>query len=186
MTQTSPKRQRLIDAAGALIHQQGYAQTTLADIAKDADVPLGNVYYYFKTKDELGSAVILQRKTGFMNTLNEWENTEPDPRQRLRLMLEMILGMKDIVAAHGCPIGSLCQELDKQNSSLSALADKLIQDQLQWTIRQYQQLGSKNAEQDGQALVSAVHGISLVCHAMKDPNIMLSQITLLKSQLENH
>ena len=41
-----------------LLHQQGIERTTLADIAKAADVPPGNVYYYFKTKDEVIAAVI--------------------------------------------------------------------------------------------------------------------------------
>ena len=52
------KRERLIAAAAQLVHQQGIERTTLADIAKAADVPAGNVYYYFKTKDEVIAAVI--------------------------------------------------------------------------------------------------------------------------------
>ena len=52
------KRERLVAAATELLHQQGIERTTLADIAKAADVPLGNVYYYFKTKDDVIAAVI--------------------------------------------------------------------------------------------------------------------------------
>ena len=47
------KRQRLVEGARLVLHQQGVEKTTLADIAQAADVPVGNVYYYFKTKDEL-------------------------------------------------------------------------------------------------------------------------------------
>jgi len=46
------KRDRLIAAAGETIYRQGVEATTIADIAEAADVPVGNVYYYFKTKDE--------------------------------------------------------------------------------------------------------------------------------------
>ena len=52
------KRQRLIAAASQLLHQQGAEKTTLADIAQAAEVPVGNVYYYFKTKDDIIAAVI--------------------------------------------------------------------------------------------------------------------------------
>ena len=52
------KRQRLIAAASQLLHQQGVEKTTLADIAQAADVPAGNVYYYFKTKDDIIAAVV--------------------------------------------------------------------------------------------------------------------------------
>lgn len=54
----SGKRERLAAAAAEVLHAQGVAQTTLADIAQAAEVPVGNVYYYFKTKDELVEAAI--------------------------------------------------------------------------------------------------------------------------------
>src|ERR1700722_7286773 len=52
------KRQRLVEGARLVLRQQGVEKTTLADIAQAADVPVGNVYYYFKTKDELVQAAI--------------------------------------------------------------------------------------------------------------------------------
>src|SRR6202165_2800601 len=52
------KRQRLVEGARLVLHRQGVEKTTLADIAQAADVPVGNVYYYFKTKDELVQATI--------------------------------------------------------------------------------------------------------------------------------
>lgn len=52
------KRERLREAANSLFLSKGYANTSLADIAKEAKVPLGNVYYYFKTKKEFLDEVI--------------------------------------------------------------------------------------------------------------------------------
>src|SRR5260370_7942720 len=48
------KRSRLLSAAVGLAYRNGFGATSLADIAREAEVPLGNVYYYFKTKDEIG------------------------------------------------------------------------------------------------------------------------------------
>src|SRR3984893_6872237 len=50
------KRSRLVSAAVDLAYQNGFGATSLADIAREAKVPLGNVYYYFKTKEEIGFA----------------------------------------------------------------------------------------------------------------------------------
>ena len=47
------KRQRLIETATQVMYQQGTHRTTLADVAQASGVPLGNIYYYFKTKDAL-------------------------------------------------------------------------------------------------------------------------------------
>jgi TetR/AcrR family transcriptional repressor of nem operon len=53
------KRERLVAAAGRVLYENSVEKATLADIAAAADVPLGNVYYYyFKTKDALVTAVI--------------------------------------------------------------------------------------------------------------------------------
>ena len=56
------KRTRLVDTATKLAHTQGFRETSLADIAGAAHVPIGNVYYYFKTKEELGEAVVERRQ----------------------------------------------------------------------------------------------------------------------------
>ena len=52
------KRERLVAGAREVIHQLGVEKTTIADIAQAAEVPAGNVYYYYKTKDELVAAAI--------------------------------------------------------------------------------------------------------------------------------
>ena len=57
MTRSATKRERLIRAANHLIHSQGFKQTTLADIAAESGVPPGNLYYYFKTKKDIGQTI---------------------------------------------------------------------------------------------------------------------------------
>ena len=52
------KRTRLVSAAGGLAYQNGFGATSLAGIAREAKIHLGNVYYYFKTKDEIGEAIV--------------------------------------------------------------------------------------------------------------------------------
>ncbi len=42
-------RTRLLQAAVKTTYRYGFGNVALADIAKEARVPLGNVYYYFKT-----------------------------------------------------------------------------------------------------------------------------------------
>ena len=51
-----------------VMHQQGVERTTIADIAQAADVPVGNVYYYFKTKDELIDAAVDSSRAGRADT----------------------------------------------------------------------------------------------------------------------
>src|SRR3990167_1531110 len=104
MPRKTDKRVRLIEAAKVLIHQKGFNLTTLADIAQEADVPLGNVYYYFKTKEAIGSAVIEKRGTEWAERLAAWNETS-DPLARLVFMLKYGLEDLEMTAHYGCPIG---------------------------------------------------------------------------------
>ncbi|MGF1714391.1 TetR/AcrR family transcriptional regulator [Photobacterium chitinilyticum] len=59
MSRIREKNQELIiQVACQLFAEQGYAATKMADIAKVADVPKPNIYYYFKAKDNLYRAVL--------------------------------------------------------------------------------------------------------------------------------
>ncbi|MFV0260211.1 MAG: TetR/AcrR family transcriptional regulator [Acidimicrobiales bacterium] len=54
------KRARIIEAAGQLLAEQGYAGTTLADIAKAAGTFAGSLYYHFESREELAIEVLTQ------------------------------------------------------------------------------------------------------------------------------
>lgn len=46
-------RSRILDAALVLFRRQGFENTTMRDIAKEAGVALGGAYYYYDSKDAL-------------------------------------------------------------------------------------------------------------------------------------
>jgi AcrR family transcriptional regulator len=110
------KRSRLLEAANKLVHAQGFNQTTLADIAREAEVPLGNVYYYFKTKEDIGQALIGYRADFYRGLIAEWDRL-PDPKKRIHALIGEVEGQREALAASGCPIGSLCQELHKDGGA---------------------------------------------------------------------
>jgi AcrR family transcriptional regulator len=83
------KRDRLLEAAKTLFYQQGVTGTTLADIAEQAEVPLGNVYYHFRTKHALVDAVIQAHVQELQSLLARWEHVS-DSRQRLLALLATV------------------------------------------------------------------------------------------------
>ena len=180
MVRSSDKREKLITAAKRLIHRQGFYQTTLADIAREADVPLGNVYYYFKTKDELAAAVIQERSGQLLQRIERWER-DPDPKRRLLAFIDIPSDMNKSIAAHGCPIGSLCQELDKCRTPLAKKADDLLRRQLAWVTEQFRLLGKDNADTLGVSLMANVQGALLLANALNDASIVAQQIAQIKA-----
>src|SRR5690242_16411278 len=108
---TRSKRDLLIAAARTKFYQQGVARTTLADIAQEAQVPLGNVYYHFRTKEALIEAVIEAHIQRLQIRFAGWDREFTDPRERLVALIHWERDAKSSLARYGCPYGSLAQEI---------------------------------------------------------------------------
>ena len=174
------KRARLIETAADLTHQHGFGRTTLADIAREAKVPLGNVYYYFKTKTEIGEAIIAQRVMEFRMMRQEWEKSD-SPKDRLLAFIQMTVDSRRTLARSGCPVGSLCAELDKNGGDLAREASRPFDELLSWIEAQFATLG-KGREKKALALhlLSALQGVSLLANSFDDPNLVVIEANQLK------
>lgn len=180
----SAKHERLVKAADRLVQRQGFEQTTLADIAKASKVPLGNVYYYFKTKDAIGEAVVAERASQYRAAREMW-NGLPDPRQRLAAFAQMTIDNRDLLARSGCPIGSLCQELHKDGGKLAEQASTMFGDFLAWLEKQFRELGKGEESRDlAVYLMSVLQGATLLTHSFNDPDYIVRQADRLKTWIE--
>ncbi len=174
MPRTTDKRDRLIKAAKVLIRKQGFHLTTLADIAQEADVPLGNVYYYFKTKEAIGEAVIESRSHELQESMASWEEAS-SPADRLFAFVQYEVEHAEETARSGCAIGGLCQELAKQGGQLADAAAKLMNDMIDWSEKQFKAagLGSSSREVANQ-YVALVQGMTLLTNTFKEPKLMVN------------
>jgi TetR/AcrR family transcriptional regulator, transcriptional repressor for nem operon len=165
------KRERLTVAAREVLHRRGVEATTLADIASAADVPVGNVYYYFKTKDELVAAAIGSHEK-LMSSAFEELNKHRTPRARLKAYIRLLTDQRDLVAASGCPQGSLCSELDKRHDELAGECAQLMAIPIDWAEQQFRELGRRDARELAVALVASYQGIALLTNTFRDPEMM--------------
>ncbi|TVL89323.1 TetR/AcrR family transcriptional regulator [Streptomyces sp. SAJ15] len=169
------KRRRLTTAAARVLHEQGVERTTLADIARVAEVPVGNVYYYFKTKDELVQAALSEHRAHLDELTRELDRLA-DPRDRLRALIAAWVDQRDIAARYGCPTGTLAVELDKRaDGALDAEVGTVIRRLLDWAADQFRALGLPDPEDLAVTLVSAYQGMSLLANALRDPSIMIRE-----------
>ena len=168
------KRARLAAAATQVLHEQGVEKTTLADIARVADVPVGNVYYYFKTKDQLVEAAIdshaqhLQEMTAELDRL-------PNPQDRLKSLVSGWIDGGELAARYGCPFGTLSSELDKRTDGLDRAAAKVMQLLIDWAEQQFKLMGRPDSRDLAISLVAAYQGISLLTNTFRDPALMTTQ-----------
>lgn len=180
------KRERLIEAAKLQFYQHGLSRTTLADIAEQAQVPLGNVYYHFRTKDALIEAVIEAHLQELYEAFARWGQL-PDPRQRLIALLQAERDNESALARYGCPHGSLCQELDKDENQLPTAAAQLFQAYLDWAEQQFRLLGKDEREAKDLALdlIALLQGSLLLAASFRSPELLEQRLQRLETWLRS-
>lgn len=78
-------KNRLLDAAEDVFHRNGFAQTTLADVAEAAGLTRGAVYWHFKNKSDLFNAMCERVRLPMEEMATACENTGlNDPLSHLR------------------------------------------------------------------------------------------------------
>ena len=169
--QGTGKRQRLVASARELIHKQGVEKTTIADIAQAADVPVGNVYYYFKTKDELVDAAIDGHAADVRAMLGSLARHRT-PQARLKALIRELMSQRELAADYGCPLGSLCSELDKRTDTLARSCSELLQLPVDWAAQQFRLMGRRDARDLAIALIASYEGIALLTNTFHDPELM--------------
>jgi|WetSurMetagenome_2_1015567.scaffolds.fasta_scaffold658389_1 TetR/AcrR family transcriptional regulator, transcriptional repressor for nem operon len=112
MTKESTK-DRIIDHAARIMRENGFNNTGIQEILQSAGVPKGSFYFYFKSKDDLGLALI-DYYAEFFCALSEssLRSAEGPPLQRLKQFFEdRRLHWDQEERKSGCPIGNLTQEM---------------------------------------------------------------------------
>ena len=165
------KRERLVASAREVIHQQGVEKTTIADIARAADVPVGNVYYYFKTKNELVDAAIDGHAADVRAVLGSLARHR-SPQARLKALIRELMSRRELAADYGCPLGSLCSELDKRTDSLARTCSELLRLPVDWAEQQFRLMGRRDARDLAVALIASYEGIALLTNTFRDPELM--------------
>jgi AcrR family transcriptional regulator len=183
MSAPTNKREALIDAAASLAHRHGFAATTLAMVAETSGVPLGNVYYYFKTKEALADAVLERRVAELDETLARC-SAESGPAEQLCELLETLRLSAEVVAASGCALGRISQDSCEDERHCRELPLSKMQ---AWAEGRMKSLGLSGARARDAALhfVAALQGASLLTWIHHDPKILRTETKTLESWIRS-
>ncbi len=80
-------RETILDAALKVFSRKGYALSTLEDIAKEAKVTRGAIYWHFENKVEIYAALVGERSSKAFTLFSEILNKKISPVQKLRQLL---------------------------------------------------------------------------------------------------
>ncbi|MET1014856.1 MAG: TetR/AcrR family transcriptional regulator [Paenisporosarcina sp.] len=82
------KRERILDEAIRLFSEQGYNDTTISKVAKEAGISFGSVFTYFATKEELFYSAITEPLEKFSVELLDFNPKADHPLDELNSMIQ--------------------------------------------------------------------------------------------------
>lgn len=161
-------------AAAALFWEKGFASTSLADIAANAGVPLGNVYYYFRSKADLARAVadVFVSETEAM--LAGIEKEEADPRRRLGALVARLSRSLKSRVANGCPIALCVRDFRHEVPGASERAAEAFTLLIAFMARELGRTGMQpsRALSLSRAALAEWQGGMMLAHALKDASVL--------------
>ena len=175
----------ILQAADNLFHVRGYNQTSFSDISDETGIPRGNFYYYFKTKEEILSAVVDSRVNAFREMLEQCDLSTNDPLERLLAFAKMPLNSEKRLIAYGCPVGSLSAELTKDDPELQDKAKEVFIVFRDWMTIQFKALGVDDSSAKAMDLLARMQGISIMACTFKDHEFLHSGINDIENWLRS-
>lgn len=134
-------RNKILEHAGRIVRQKGFNNTGIQEILDSAGVPKGSFYFYFKSKDDLGLALIDYYAESLILLRDSLlAKATGTPLEKLR---KFFVGMRLFFSQEewrsGCPIGNLTQEMgalsDAFRSRLNAVFN-IMQDAIRECLEQ--------------------------------------------------
>ena len=186
-------REAILEAASRLIHVHGYNHTSLDDVLRESGVGKGNFYYHFKSKEELGYAILDQVIASFLAETLEPCFSDPEGRLlvQIRCFLDRVLEIqREQNCVGGCALGNLAAELSDVHEGFRtrlAVVFSAWRERLTQALHEAQRRGDINDDCRPEAvahfLVASLEGAILLTKLTKDIAVMEQCVDEMKRHL---
>jgi TetR/AcrR family transcriptional repressor of nem operon len=162
----SDKRVELQEAATRVVYENGLAGLTLAHVAEAAGAPLGGLYYYYKTRDDMVTSIVDRMEGQMAVCIAEFE-AKTGPGEALKAFVDFVLGNSEGLVRYGCPIGTLSAQLRKEPDELGQRMGAILGGMAVWAGEKFAALGLEEglARAEGRMLLVKLEGAAMMAHA---------------------
>ena len=194
MKKAEATRSMILHKAFELIYVKGYQTTSIDDIVATTQVTKGAFYYHFKTKDEMGLAIINEvLKPTLASSFIEPLQGEQDPLDAIYNLMDSLLMKNEFLKVeYGCPASNFTQEMTPWNSEFNKALNELTRE---WTeaITATIERGKKsgvirkevNAKQVTTLVLSGYWGIRNLGKLENSKKVYISYLKQLKIYLDS-
>jgi len=172
------RREQIIDAAMRVFAQKGFVRATNRDVAHEAGITTGLIYYYFKSKEDLLKAVLEKRSPVRVVAQITPEMLEQPPEVLLPLLIRRVLNIvedEQFVSVMRVVLPEILHDttqvtpiaLSFLQRVLTFLGNYLKVQAAKGTIR-----ADIDVEKAAQVMVSSMMGMVLRRQILRDPNVL--------------
>jgi len=131
MKKSEATRLNILQKAFELIYTKGYRNTSIDEIIATTQVTKGAFYYHFKTKDEMGLAIINELMKPMMkSSFIEPFQDDSNPLDTIyNLVYSLLMENDALKVEYGCPASNFTQEMAPWNTEFTQVLNDLS---LQW------------------------------------------------------
>lgn len=155
MTKSEQTRLTILQNAFSIIYKNGYQTTSIDDIIESMRLTKGAFYYHFKTKDDMGLALIREvMRPGMHDLLVKPLHQESDPLTGIYKMMKDLLNNRTFFEIkYGCPAVNLIDEMAAISKSFSNALSIIIEEwqgALQQSIEKGRSIGKVRSDVQSQ------------------------------------
>ncbi|MEM1377218.1 MAG: TetR/AcrR family transcriptional regulator [Pseudomonadota bacterium] len=168
------RRDALTLAAAELFWHRGFEATSIAHIAEHAEVPVGNVYYYFKTKADIAQSVaeLFVQQTEAL--INEVSAEHQSPRDAIKHTIQRLKATQSERVKFGCPIASACFSFSRTAPKAAQTAAQSFTILANFLSQKLTAAGNRPsiASTRARAMLCEWQGGIALAHAMRDSQLL--------------
>ena len=135
-TASAPRdtKREILDLAAALLQERGFNAFSYQHIAQALGIKSAAVHYHFRSKADLGVAIIERYRRRFARWAERLETTNPAPWERLRAFFDIY---RTYLLANGkiCPAGSLHADYNAIPEPVREATRGIVTDMQSWLAR---------------------------------------------------
>lgn len=114
-------RQRIIEVASRLFHQQGYNATGIAQIIAEADVARASLYQHYPSKETICIRFLRERHDQWFGRLKQFTDARQLPREKVLAAFDFLRTMNEEENYRGCSFLNILSEITGKDVEILAI-----------------------------------------------------------------
>jgi AcrR family transcriptional regulator len=129
------KRLMILQSAKVLFSQRGFFNTSISDIVKETKLPVGSIYTYFKSKEEIVRAIVEEGWEDLRQRLITLVSSAKSPESKLKAIIEVFipevlndLDLVNILLSEAITYTKIEEKMEELSSMLLSLLKAVAKD----------------------------------------------------------